>query len=76
MDVISRFNPERVGEGFTGGKDSMLVLHLIRDVCSGSVTFKVIRIDTSVKFSEDTAFVEKMKKLCIWNFSPLETKMP
>ncbi len=63
LNVLNRFNPERVGVGFTGDKDSTLVLHLIRDICGGGVPFKVIRIDTSVKFPENTAFVEKMKKL-------------
>jgi phosphoadenosine phosphosulfate reductase len=37
---------------FTGGKDSLCVLHLVRRFCNGTVPVPVINIDTTVKFPE------------------------
>ncbi len=63
MSTVEKYNSEKLGVLFTGGKDSIVTLHLIRQMFGGNVPFKVIWIDTSVKFPENKAFVEKMKKL-------------
>jgi phosphoadenosine phosphosulfate reductase len=46
---------------FTGGKDSLVTLHLVRSVSHSPVS--VLFIDTSAHFSEIYQFVEKMRKL-------------
>jgi len=63
MSAVEKYNSENLGVLFTGGKDSIVTLHLIRQMFGGNVPFKVVWIDTSVKFPENNAFVEKMKKL-------------
>jgi phosphoadenosine phosphosulfate reductase len=50
---------------FTGGKDSLVTLHLVRGVSKGPVS--VLFIDTSAHFSEIYHFIEKMQKL--WRFN-------
>lgn len=51
---------------FTGGKDSLVVLHLLRSVGGGRVPVMVLHIDTTVKFPEVYQYIDKMKKL--WGF--------
>ena len=55
---------------FTGGKDSLVNLHLVRDLSHG--TFSVLFIDTTVHFEEVYRFVEKMQKL--WRFNLIREK--
>jgi phosphoadenosine phosphosulfate reductase len=57
---------------FTGGKDSLVALHLVREMSRGS--FSTIFIDTSAHFSEVYHFVEKMRKL--WNLRLVIEKTP
>ncbi|MEW6772131.1 MAG: phosphoadenosine phosphosulfate reductase family protein [Bacillota bacterium] len=52
---------EDVGIAFTGGKDSTVLLHLVRRAFDGRVPFKVIHIDTTVKFPEVYAFRDRLK---------------
>ena len=67
LDILSgipeRFQTDKVAVGYTGGKDSTTLLYLIKEAFGGKVPFKVIRIDTSVKFPEINAFVDKMARL-------------
>ena len=51
--------------GFTGGKDSLVTLHLLKEVSKGPLS--VLFIDTSAHFSEIYHFIEKMQKL--WRFN-------
>ena len=41
---------------FTGGKDSLVVLHLVKRFCDGIVPIPVINIDTFIKFPEIYTF--------------------
>lgn len=54
---------------FSGGKDSLVLLHLIRSVQGGRIAIPVLNIDTGVKFSEVYWFVDKMQRL--WGFELL-----
>ncbi len=53
---------EHVGVAWTGGKDSTTVLHLTIQAFGGHIPFKVINIDTSVKFPEIYAFRDRLHK--------------
>jgi len=59
IEVIERafqmFGPDQA-IAFTGGKDSLTVLHMVKRVCGGRITVPVINIDTTVKFEEIYAF--------------------
>ncbi|MFZ5450611.1 MAG: phosphoadenosine phosphosulfate reductase family protein [Thermodesulfobacteriota bacterium] len=47
---------------FSGGKDSLVVLHLIRTVCHEIVPIPVFNIDTTVKFPETLEFRDEMAR--------------
>ena len=52
---------------FTGDKDSLIVLHIIRQLREGRIPLPVLHIDTTVYFPEVYQYIDKMKKL--WEFS-------
>jgi phosphoadenosine phosphosulfate reductase len=60
-EAYGRFG-EACGVAFTGGKDSTVLLHLIRRVFQDKVPFKVINIDTGVKFEEVYRFRDRMRQ--------------
>ena len=70
IEIIKRavelYGADNIGIAWTGGKDSTTVLHLIRQVFDGHIPFKVINIDTSVKFPEIYAFRDRLHKE--WGF--------
>ncbi|WP_034641478.1 phosphoadenosine phosphosulfate reductase family protein [Desulfovibrio inopinatus] len=57
---IVEYAVETYGEGlfatFSGGKDSLVMLHLLQTVGHGRVNVPVLSIDTTVKFPETMAF--------------------
>jgi phosphoadenosine phosphosulfate reductase len=50
---------------FSGGKDSLVVLHLTRSLNDGQVPFPVFSIDTTLKFPETMKFRDYIASL--WN---------
>lgn len=52
---------------FSGGKDSLVVLHLTRSLCGDTVPFPVFSIDTTVKFPETIYFINRIASL--WNLN-------
>ncbi|MCL4353596.1 phosphoadenosine phosphosulfate reductase family protein [Patescibacteria group bacterium] len=47
---------------WTGGKDSTVLLHLVRDVFGKSIKFPIIYIDTQLDFEEVYKFIDKVVK--------------
>ena len=68
-DAFRKFKPEKLGITWTGGKDSTLVLWLIRQVCQkdGIPMPPVFSIDEYDTFDEIEAFIDKYKKE--WNLN-------
>lgn len=68
-DAFRKFKPEELGITWTGGKDSTLVLWLIRQVCQedGIPMPLVFTIDEYDTFDEIDAFIDKYKKE--WNLN-------
>ncbi|MGB9804961.1 phosphoadenosine phosphosulfate reductase family protein [Desulfofundulus sp.] len=58
---------ERAMVTFSGGKDSLVLLHLVRSVQGGKIAIPVLNIDTGVKFPEIYRFIDKMQRL--WQFN-------
>jgi len=57
---------------FSGGKDSLVVLHLIRSLCGQAVPFPVFSIDTGLKFPETLKFRDRIAAL--WNLNLIVLK--
>jgi sulfate adenylyltransferase subunit 2 len=51
---------------FTGAVDSLVLLHLIKQLQKRTILFPVLHIDTTIEFPEVYQFIEKMRKL--WGF--------
>lgn len=68
-DAFRKFKPEELGITWTGGKDSTLVLWLIRQVCQedGIPMPLVFTIDEYDTFDEIEGFIDKYKKE--WNLN-------
>jgi len=60
-EALERF-PNKIAIAWTGGKDSTTTLHLLRDMCGGTVPIPVFNIDTSVKFKEIYEFRNQIAK--------------
>ncbi len=60
----NRFNLDKTVVAWTGGKDSTVVLHLIRQMY-GSVKFPVMFNDSTLEFPEIYEFIEKISRS--WN---------
>jgi phosphoadenosine phosphosulfate reductase len=60
-EAYSRFG-NNMGIAYTGGKDSTVLLSLVRKAFNGKIPFKVINIDTSVDFPEIYELIEKIRK--------------
>lgn len=67
QEISERFNPEKVVVAWTGGKDSTVLLHLIRTCFGGSVPFPVMFNDSTLEFDEIYEFVGKLSK--DWNLN-------
>lgn len=64
-EAHNRFG-EKIAIAFTGGKDSTVLLDLVRKTFNGTIPFKVINIDTSAEFPEIIDFRDKLKE--VWGF--------
>lgn len=72
IQAVEKYGKDRIATTFTGGKDSTVVLHLLRQVFDGRVPIPVINIDTSVKFEEIYEFRDRISRE--WNLNLLILK--
>jgi len=70
--TYSLYPKEKISLGFTGGKDSTVLLHLVRSVFDGQVPSAVMFNDSTMEFPEIYKFVNKIKKL--WNLKLVTIK--
>ena len=70
-DAQARYDPHMVIT-FTGGKDSLTMLHLAREAFGGTLPFPVLTIDTSANFREITDFIDRIWKE--WGFELITVK--
>ncbi len=59
-EAYAKFD-NKIGIAFTGGKDSLVLLDLIRTVFNGEIPFKIITIDTTAEFTEIKKFIDSIK---------------
>ena len=58
-EALRRFGPN-IATTFTGGKDSLTVLHMLRRIGDGRVQIPVLNLDTTVKFKEVIEFRDRL----------------
>lgn len=59
--ALDKFHP-KIAVAWTGGKDSTVLLHMIRSLNQGKVPIPVMFIDTGLHFEETLKFIERMEK--------------
>ncbi len=70
--AAKKYPADKIGIAWTGGKDSTVLLHLIRLAFNGKVPFRIIFNDSTMEFDEIYKFIEKMKRL--WNLDVITIK--
>ncbi len=73
-EALHRYGRENVGIAWTGGKDSTILLHLVKSAHNGDIPLRVINIDTSVKFKEIYDFRDRLSKE--WDLNLIILKHP
>lgn len=59
--ALDKYAP-KIAVAWTGGKDSTIVLHMVRELQGGRIDIPVMFIDTGLHFNETISFVERMGK--------------
>lgn len=57
-----RWDPERIAIAWTGGKDSTVLLHLIKNMYNKKIPFRIMFNDSTIEFSEVYQFIKKIEK--------------
>ncbi|MFH2085988.1 MAG: phosphoadenosine phosphosulfate reductase family protein [bacterium] len=61
----SKWDDDKIAVAWTGGKDSTVILSLIRETFNGKIPFRVIFNDSTIEFPEVYEFIKKTTK--DWN---------
>jgi phosphoadenylyl-sulfate reductase (thioredoxin) len=61
-EALNTFDRTKIALAFTGGKDSLVCLDLLRRASEGSVPIPVLHVDTTVKFPEIYEYRDRMAR--------------
>lgn len=62
LKTLKRFDKNKTAVAWTGGKDSTVLLHIIRECFDGKIPFPVMFNDSTMEFEEVYAFIDELKK--------------
>lgn len=62
IEASKKFKTKEIAVAWTGGKDSTVILHLIREIYKGKIPFKIMFNDSTLEFPEVYEFVKKLHK--------------
>jgi phosphoadenosine phosphosulfate reductase len=72
VEAVKKFGQNKIAAAFTGGKDSTVLLHMIRDAFGGTVPIRVMFVDTGKHFSEVHKFKDDF--VSKWNLQLINAK--
>lgn len=72
IQTAKRWGKKEIALAWTGGKDSTVVLHLVREVFNGEVPFKVMFNDSTLEFPEIYKFIKEISQK--WRLDLLHIK--
>lgn len=61
-EAAEKWDNNTIAVAWTGGKDSTLILHLVKETFNGKIPFKVMFNDSTLEFPEIYDFVKKYEK--------------
>lgn len=62
LEASKRWRPKQIAIAWTGGKDSTLLLHLVKEAFGGEIPFQVMFNDSTIEFPEVYEFIDKIAK--------------
>lgn len=62
VEASKKWKPGEIAVAWTGGKDSTVLLHLVRETFKGKVPFRIFFNDSTLEFEEIYDFIKKIKK--------------
>lgn len=65
--ALERFGPTEIAIAFTGGKDSLVAIDLLRRAGNGAIASPVLHVDTTVDFPEIYEYRDRLARE--WQFS-------
>jgi phosphoadenosine phosphosulfate reductase len=68
-EAIKKFGKEKIALAWTSGKDSTILLHLVRDIFNGNVPIPLIFVDTGKHFETVYNFRDELSKK--WNLNTI-----
>jgi phosphoadenosine phosphosulfate reductase len=72
MEALKRFGENKVAAAWTGGKDSTVLLYMIREACQGQVPIPIVFVDTGKHFPEVYKFRDDFVKK--WDLNLINAK--
>jgi phosphoadenosine phosphosulfate reductase len=72
IEAVKKFGEDKIAVAFTGGKDSTVLLHMIRDTFGGTIPIRVMFVDTGKHFSEVYKFKDDFASK--WSFQLINAK--
>lgn len=64
--ALQEFTPSQMAAAFTGGKDSLVILDLVRRAAGGRISLTVLHVDTTVDFPEIYEYRDRLARE--WGF--------
>ncbi|GIW65401.1 MAG: hypothetical protein KatS3mg093_380 [Candidatus Parcubacteria bacterium] len=62
LETSKKWQPNEIAIAWTGGKDSTVILHLVRETFKGKIPFKVMFNDSTLEFKEVYDFIKQLTK--------------
>lgn len=72
LNASKKWKKDEIFVAWTGGKDSTVILHLIRSVFKNTIPFKVFFNDSTIEFPQIYTFIKKLVKN--WNIDLVHLK--
>ncbi len=61
QEASKKWDPKEIAVAWTGGKDSTVILHLVREIFDGEIPFRVMFNDSTLEFPEIYDFINQLK---------------
>lgn len=72
LEAVEKFGKDKIATAFTGGKDSTVLVHLIKEAYNGKVPIPVVFVDTGKHFKEVYDFRDDLVKK--WDMRLINSK--
>ena len=61
LEASKKWDSKEIAIAWTGGKDSTVILHLVKEIFDGEIPFRVMFNDSTIEFPEVYDFINNLK---------------